>query len=79
VPLAQALSCCGEETPTAYYAHFTGMNKPWLEKNANSPDPNVKAWLKELDDLKLPINSQNVHKGSLKSPLGYWHPNKRKL
>jgi hypothetical protein len=77
VRLGQALTCCGGESPVNYFDHFTGMSKPWLEKNIKSGDASVLRWLHELDSLNLPINSSNIHLGGgLKSPLGYWHPNK---
>ena len=75
-PLQESLKCCGGQSPTNYFAHFTGASKPWLEKSIKSGDPDVRLWLDELDKLKLPVNSENIHKGSLKPPLGFWHPNK---
>jgi hypothetical protein len=76
VKLSSALSCCDGKAPVEFFIHFTGMSKPWLAKNAKSNEPNVRKWLEELDKLHLPVNSATVYSGSLKSPLGYWHPNK---
>ena len=73
----KAIACCNGKPSTKYFAHFTGRNKPWLSENIKSPSKEVKIWLDLLDSLELAVNSTSLKSVSLKSPLGYFHPNKR--
>jgi hypothetical protein len=79
--LNEALKCCGAESPIEFFDHFTGLSKPWLPdkpgKRSKLDNPAVKRWLKELDNLKLEVNSSSIYQLDGKPPLDYWYPNKR--
>jgi hypothetical protein len=73
--MKKTMGSCTEVSPMAYYAHFTGKSKPWLcDKKKPPRSSGARAvWLAHLDALKLPINSKNISKLVLSSPLGYFN------
>ena len=78
--IKKALDCCGGGVPTAFFAHFTGRQKPWMIENVGSLDPTpgnagLIIWCNLLDSLKLPINSKTIGALALGSPLGFWNHN----
>jgi hypothetical protein len=78
VTVGEALSYCGNRAilPTDYFFHYTGRNKPWLQDLTKPKDKAQKFWALHLNELKLRVNSTNISKHRLKSPLGYFYPNK---
>jgi hypothetical protein len=58
------------------FHHFTGHSKPWLQLQGQQLQPNVLAWMQQLDALHLPVNSSNINTFNLKPPLGFFYPNK---
>lgn len=69
------LRCCDAVLPTDMFLHFTGQQKPWMKDLANIPpgNRNLRRWARYLDDLKLEVNSTNIGKLGLGSPLGFWN------
>jgi len=74
--LSDVLTDCSGISPTHSFIHFTGHKKPWLNHVKGSKSKDVQLWASRLDSLQLSdINSSNIYRLSLKSPLGYFHPN----
>ena len=78
VDLKQTLSMCDGKSPMEKFIHFTGRNKPWLQKDlGKTKDKNLLLWKTELDALRVgSISSQNYTLLGTKIPLGLFHPNK---
>ena len=87
--LSETLQCCTESSPdsasargkgvslpTDYFYHYTGKNKPWLQDLTRPKDHSQRLWAQYLDALRLSVNSSNINKHALNSPLGYFYPNK---
>jgi len=63
--------------PTDMFYHFTGRNKPWLQQSlSGSKDRALELWAQSLDSFGFHVNSSNIGQFKLKSPLGYFYPNK---
>lgn len=64
--------------PTDMFYHFTGRNKPWLQQQSlsGSKDRALELWAHHLDSFGFHVNSSNIGQFKLKSPLGYFYPNK---
>lgn len=75
----EIVNSCDKRLPIESFAHFTGRNKPWLRNPLDpkhSSDKHLLLWYQYLDELQLSINSSTISKMDLRSPLGYFHPNK---
>ena len=75
VKLSDILISCSGKSPIHYFIHYTGHKKPWLGHIKGSKNKDVQVWGYHLDSLHLHVNSSNIYEYSLKSPLGYFHPN----
>jgi len=76
--LKQAVPACDGKSPMERFAHFTGRNKPWLQKLGKTKDKNLLRWKAELDMLPVGnIRSDNFTLLGTKIPLGLFHPNTR--
>ena len=64
------------KSPTQFFIHYTGAQKPWLQKLKKVTDKNVLLWFELLDKLNLTINSKNSNLLRTKIPLGLFAANK---
>ena len=80
LPIANHISmrcyCLQGLSSVQMFHHFTGHSKPWLQLPGQQPQPNVLAWMKQLDALHLSVNSSTISTYKLKPPLGFFYPNK---
>jgi len=66
----------GPLLPTDMFYHFTGRSKPWLQSLSRPKDHSLELWAHYLDSFGFNVNSSNIGQFKLKSPLGYFYPNK---
>lgn len=76
VDIDEALQVCGGTKPVDMFYHFTGRNKPWLQDLSKPKDKALQYWATMLDEAQLNITSKEVSAQKMKSPLGYFFPNK---
>jgi hypothetical protein len=69
-------SVCDGVAPMDMFYHFTGRNKPWLRISNDKKDRALKFWVEEFNALQLDVNASSLSTQNLRSPLGYFHPNK---
>lgn len=82
LPVKEALAMCEGKAPTQFFIHFTGHSKPWIEEKdpvlqeKKRNNPNVKKWMKALDDLLLPeVNSSTIFTKRFGAPVGFFNAN----
>jgi len=75
--IKNVLKCCENKLPSSFFAHFTGIRKPWMMDSkvflTNKKNSAFVKWANILDSLRLPVNSTNVASMGLGSPLGFWN------